>query len=101
MGVPGMEFQVETVGFEPTAVCGKAAIGPDFFVVGYIPRTAQVVVERWTITNLLLGTAQSQGGGLPKSILAKGLRKDTIVTTSALQPIKTAVFHLPAIACGW
>lgn len=81
-----------TVSYQPTAVCRKAGVSPIFFVVGYIQRTDQVIVEEWGVTNMLLGTALGPGG-VTESSFSKIIEKNVVALTGSLQPIVDAAYN--------
>jgi len=91
-GDPSQSYDRVTVSYEPTAVCRKAGVSPIFYVVGYVWRTDQVVVEQWELTNMLLGTAIGPGGATT-STFGYTIRKDVLASTTSIQPIADAVYN--------
>lgn len=85
-----------SVGYQPTAICRKAAIGSTLFVAGYAPRSGDVIVERWDITNLALGASAGPGGGTPKSTLGYSIQKTIIYNDATVGPLTDIAYHLPA-----
>ncbi|HEX5010559.1 MAG TPA: hypothetical protein VFY71_09165 [Planctomycetota bacterium] len=57
------DTQTIDVSYLPTAIARHAGRSNVFYVVGWTPRTGNVIVERWTIGQFALGTGGAQGGG--------------------------------------
>lgn len=63
--VPGTLHQDIDVSFQPTAVARRAGLTNVFYVAGWSERTGRVVVESWTLGNVLLAGAQLVGSEGP------------------------------------
>ena len=92
---PKVVDEVYSVSYQPTDVCVRAGRGPDLFVAGYVERTGDVIIERWTVDDIALGSAIPQGGGAAVSTLAKTIRRSVVTITDEIGPIRTIAFHAP------
>lgn len=87
------EVETYSLGYQPTAFCKQSGAGPTMYVAGFIPRTGHVIVERWEITDLLLGQAATQPDGAVLSFLSKNIRKSVLLVSDEVQPIRSMAFH--------
>lgn len=92
---PQVVDEVYAVSYQPTAVCARAGRGPDLFIAGYVDRTGDVIVEKWTVDDIALGSAIPQGSGSAVSTLAKTMRRSVVTITDEIGPLRTIAFHAP------
>ncbi len=73
----GVLDQSRDVSFNPTAIARRAGSTNEFFVVGWVPRTSRVIVEKWSIAPLTLTTTVPPTGAAPRT----GLSEPVITAT--------------------
>lgn len=83
----------QSVPYLPTAIAHEAPIGAAFYVAGYLERTAQVTVERWSLANVITTQTIPPGGGLPKLGVSCSVRRDVVLPPTSLPPISSMAFH--------
>ena len=99
----GVATETHALSFVPTAVCKRAGTTSTLYVVGWSPRTSQVVVEEWVFHNYSLGVASPIGtGGVHRSLLSAppSLARSVVFVSerAALTPVWDAVCYLPGNA---
>jgi hypothetical protein len=82
--------------YEPTAVCARAGKSPVFYVAGYNERTGNVLIEEWTIENIVVAMGAPQGGSVSVVTLAKTVRKEMVCCTTTLKPLRMIAYNLPS-----
>ena len=82
------------VSFEPTAMCVEADASDTFYVAGYVQQEGLTVVERWTLTDIALGTAMLPEG-VTKATLSVNLRKEVLfeMPVSMVGPLRAMAYH--------
>lgn len=88
--LPARRTDAVDVSYRPTFVCEETAHSPVFYVGGFDERNGATVIERWTVTEMVLGAAALEGGGPPESAFTYSLRKDTLLYLPGFAPLKTA-----------
>lgn len=91
-GSSGAQHETQSVSWSPTAVCVQQGLGPSFYVAGYIPRTGQSIIEKWTVAPLI-GATQPAGGGPPLLSLTNSMQKEIVTITDGIGPIRTLIYH--------
>ena len=69
--IEGNSTQSVDVSFKPTAVARRAGTTTVIYVVGWSDRTGRVVVERWDLSQAVLGDAIPVGGGAAYSLFSQ------------------------------
>lgn len=86
------EIEEFALGYEPTAVCVQGSAGPILYVAGYVQRTGHVVLEKWTIENMALGSATQ--GTVFKSTMTKTVRREVIALWTDVGPLRGIAYHV-------
>lgn len=88
--VLAMDKSYHSVSYQPTAVARRAGSDDVFYVVGWSPRTEQVVVEEWTVGTFAVGQTIPPGGGAPQTLFSLPQISRSLLWVSGsgqLQPI--------------
>lgn len=98
--VSGISTELFATSFLPTAVCREAGLGDAFYVAGYVPRTGDVVVERWRISSAEVGvlappiTSPPQTNpSPPKAYVTKTVRRSLVASLPQVSPLKAIAFN--------
>lgn len=89
----------QSVSYQPTAIARHGDVADAFLVVGWLPRTQQVIVEEWKFVDFSLGTAQDLESGETHTIISEGvegIRKTVLfLETTGLEigPISGAAYN--------
>ncbi|MFT7461959.1 MAG: hypothetical protein ACI9EF_000293 [Pseudohongiellaceae bacterium] len=89
------EVQHFDLGYQPTAVCVRGTAGSILYVAGYVQRTGHVVVEEFTIENLLLGSESdgTSNGTVLLSTVSRTVRREIIGLWADIGPLRGIVYH--------
>ncbi len=79
--------------FVPLAVTGEAGVSDTIYVVGWVERTDELVVEKWHMHGALVGQTMGPPGGQPIVTLTPPRIDKTEIVRTARGPCDGAVFH--------
>ena len=88
------EYDEQSVSYKPTAIGLHAGESSDFYVAGYDVRNGQVVVERWSVINMVFSQAPPPpGGGDPLLGFSYNIVRTPLLRTDSVSYVRALAYN--------